>query len=238
MRRRGARRSLAVLWIFSAAVLGATPSADVLLALNPKPLTEGERLQNAAWCLEAGRAAMNQGALGQALDLLDKCLELNSEESEAHFSKGILFGDERVRLRAQAIAEFQLYLASNPGNGLAHAELGRTYQQKGDIAAAEEQYRLATTRDPSQPDGWYRYGELLIFYTDRVQQGIDLTLRAIARGAADGWPFGNLAQGYVRLGKYPEARTAASKAIALFKAAGMPGEAAQVDRLVQSIKGK
>jgi tetratricopeptide (TPR) repeat protein len=238
MERQGARLAIVVLGAFIAARAGAAPSVDALLSLDAAVLTEGARLQNAASCLEAGRAAMDKGALGQALDLLNKCLELNGEESEAHFSKGILFGDERIRLRAQAIAELELYLASNPANGYAHAELGRTLQQKGDIAAAEEHFRLATARDPTEPDGWFRYGELLIFYTDRVQQGIDLTLTAIARGAADGWPLGNLAQGYARLGKYAEARAAASKAIAKFASAGMAGEAAQVNRLVQSLEGK
>jgi tetratricopeptide (TPR) repeat protein len=238
MRGRGAHLTIVMLGAFIAARAGAAPSADALLSLDAAVLTEGARLQNAASCLEAGRAAMDSGALGQALDLLNKCLELNSEESEAHFSKALLFGDERVRLRAQAIAELELYLAFNPANGYAHAALGRTLQQKGDIAAAEEHYRLATTRDPVEPDGWSRYGELLIFYTDRVQQGIDLTLTAIARGASDGWPFGNLAQGYARLGKYAEARAAAAKAITKFISAGMTGEAAQVNRLVQSLKGK
>jgi tetratricopeptide (TPR) repeat protein len=222
----------------AAAAAGAAPTIDSLLALKAEGMSEGERLQNAAYCLEAGRQAREQGKFGTALDLFNKTLELNSEETEAHWQKVIMLEDERIGLLTQALTELRLFLATNPNNGHALAQLGWHYQRKGRVAEAEEQYKLAATKDPSDWWIWERYGDLLIGFTDRVQEGIDCEKSAIARGDTEPWAQVILAQGYVRLGKYPDARACASKAIALLRPMGMNEPIAEMNQLLHSIEGK
>jgi tetratricopeptide (TPR) repeat protein len=238
MRRSSVLSVLILFMTLTAEASGAESTTESLLALKAEGMSEGERLQNASACLEAGRQAREQQKFGTALDLFNKTLELNSEETEAHWEKAIVFGDERVGLGTQAIAELRLFLATNPHHGRAIAELGRQYQRKGRIADAEEQYKLAISRDPSDPWTWERHADLLIGFTDRVQEGIDDAKSAIARGDSEPWPQMILARGYVRLGKFADARTCASKAIAGLRALGMNQQVTEMNQLLHSIEGR
>jgi tetratricopeptide (TPR) repeat protein len=238
MRGSLAQPVLIALLALAAAAAGAAPTIDTLLALKVEGMSEGERLQNAAYCLDAGRQAREQGKFGAALDLFNKTLELNSEETEARWEKAIMFGDDRLGLRTQALAELRLFLATNPNHGHALAQLGWNYQQKGRVAEAEEQYKLAMTKDSSDWWIWERYGDLLIRFTDRVQEGIDYEKSAVARGDTEPWAQMILAHGYARLGKYPEARASAMKAIALLRPMGMDEPIADMNQLLHSIEGK
>jgi len=229
---------LIILLALTAVAAGAEPTIDSLLSLKAEGMSEGERLQNAAYCLEAGRQAREQGKFGTALDLFNKTLELNSEETEAHWEKVIMLEDERIGLRTQAMAELRLFLATNPNHGHAHAQLGWHYQNQGKFAEAEEQYKLAAARDPSDWWIWERYGDLLIGHTDRVQEGIDYEKSAIARGDTEPWAQMILAQGYVRLGRYPEARSSATKAISLLRPIGLNEPINEMNQLLHSIEGK
>jgi tetratricopeptide (TPR) repeat protein len=238
MRGSRAHPILIALMALAAAAAGAAPAIDTLLALKVEGMSEGERLQNAAYCLDAGRQAREQGKFGTALDLFNKTLELNSEETEARWEKVIMLGDDRLGLRNRATAELRLFLATNPNHGHALAQLGWLYQRKGRYAEAEEQYKLAMAKDPSDWWIWERYGDLLIGYTDRVQEGIDCEKSAIARGDAEPWVQMLLAHGYARLGKYPEARASAAKAIALLRPHGMDEPIAEMNQLLHSVEGK
>lgn len=228
---------LTILLILAAAA-GAEPTVSELLALKPEGMNEGDRMQNAAYCLEAGQHAREQEKFGLALDLFNKCLELNGEETEAHLQKAIIFGDDRIALRAQAMAELRLFLATNPRNGQALALLGWEYKMKGKIAEAEQQYKLAVARDPGDPWNLARYGDLLVGFTDRVQEGIDCTLTAVAGGNTEPWPQMILAHGYVRMGKYAEARACAARAIAGLRAHGEAQPIQEMNRLLRAIEGK
>ncbi|MGA2615778.1 MAG: tetratricopeptide repeat protein [Spirochaetia bacterium] len=228
-----------ILLVLPAAAGGADPTVESLLSLKADGMNEGDRLQNAMYCLTAGRQARDDGKFGTALDLFNKCLELNSEEAEAHFQKGILFGDERVGLRKQAISELLLFLAANPANGHAAAELGHQYMMLGRFTEAEEQYKLAIARDPGDPYAWGVYGVLLIGFTDRVQEGVDLEKAAAVRGSDEPWFQMSLAWGYYRLGKYAESRASANKAIAALRKYGR-GENPidEMNQLLRMIEGK
>jgi tetratricopeptide (TPR) repeat protein len=220
-------------------VAAAQQDAKILLALKPEGMTEGEKLDYAASCLEAGREALQQDKLGTALDLFDKCLELDSGQAEAHLEKGFLLGDERVGLRSLAIAELKLYTAAKPGDGNAITMIGSLYENWGKIPEALEQGRLATARDPGNSWAWLLYGRLLINFTDRVKEGIDCVKSAVAHGDASPWPLVTLARGYVRTGEYASARASASKAITLLrKDPGTEGEIAGLNGLMKSIAGK
>jgi tetratricopeptide (TPR) repeat protein len=233
------RSALICLLALAATVAAAQQDARVLLSLKPEDLSEGERLEYAASCLEAGREAMQQGKLGTALDLFDKCLELDSGQAEAHREKGFLLGDERVGLRSLAIAELQLYAAARPGDGSAITMLGSLYENWGKIPEALEQGKLATARDPGSAWAWLLYGRLLINFTDRVREGIDCAKSAVLRGDTSPWPQIALVRGYVRTGDYASARASASKAIALLRQEpGMDREIAGVNRLMKSIDKK
>jgi tetratricopeptide (TPR) repeat protein len=238
MRGSRAQPILLALMALAAAAAGAAPTVDTLLALKVEGMSEGERLQNAAYCLDAGRQAREQGKFGSALDLFNKTLELNSEETEAHWEKVVLFGDDRLGLRTRATEELRLFLATNPNHGHALAQLGWHFQRKGKFVEAEEQYKLAAAKDPSDWWIWERYGDLLISFTDRVQEGIDYEKSAIARGDAEPWVQVLLAHGYIRLGKYPDARASAAKAIALLRPIGMDEQIAEMNQLLHSIEGK
>jgi tetratricopeptide (TPR) repeat protein len=228
-----------VLLVLCTAVGIDEPTADYLLSLKTEGMNEGDRLQNAMYCLSAGQKAHDEGKFGMALDLFDKCLELNSERTEAHLQKAFLFGDERVGLRAQAISELRLFLATNPNNGHALREFGREYMQMGRFAEAEEQFKLGIARDPNNPWTWGTYGVFLINFTDRVQQGVDFEKNVAARGCDEPWFEMVLAWGSVRLGKYADARASATKAIAdlrKYNRGQQPVD--EMNRLLHAIEGK
>ncbi len=238
------RLSTAILSTLLLAVAAATgisdPTAEALLSLSAKGMSEGERLQNASYCLAAGRAAFEAGKLGTALDLFNKCLELNSEEMEAHLEKGRLLGDDRVQLRSMALSELLLYTSANPADGHALADLGDQYMRSGRPAEAEERLKTAISLDAGDPMPKGVYGILLIQFTDRVQQGVDLAAAAVKGLPDEPWFQMVLAWGYVRLEKYAEARAAAAAAIAAINA--RPGwgtdSVEEMNRLVRSIAGK
>ena len=233
------RSVLVCLLALAATIAAAQQDAGFLLSLKPEGLSEGEKLQHAASCLEAGREALQQDKLGMALDLFDKCLELDSGQAEAHLEKGFLLGGERVGLRSLAIAELKLYAAAKPGDGNAMTMLGSLYENWGKIPEALEQFKLAAAREPGNSWAWARYGSLLINFTDKVQEGIDCVKSAVARGDSSPWPQITLARAYIRAGNYASARASASKAIALLrKEPGTEGDIAGVNRLVKSIAGK
>jgi tetratricopeptide (TPR) repeat protein len=228
-----------ILLVLPPATVAADPSVESLLSLKAEGMNEGDRLQNSAYCLAAGQQAREDGKFGTALDLFNKCFELNSEETRVHMQKGFLFGDERVGLRAQAISELRLYLATNPNDGQAHQMLGFQYMQMGLMKEAEEQFKLGIARDPGNPGVWGPYGVFLISFTDRVQEGIDCEKAAAARGSDEPWFEMSLAQGYVRLGKYAEARASATKAIADLRKYGRGQPPVdEMNRLLRLIEGK
>jgi tetratricopeptide (TPR) repeat protein len=228
-----------ILLVLPPAASLADPTVESLLSLKAEGMSEGDRLQNSAYCLAAGRRAQDQGKFGTALDLYNKCLELNSEETEAHLQKGRLFGDERVGLRAQAIFELLLYVAANPANGDALSDLGVQYMRTGRMAEAEERFKLAVSRDPGNPSYKGFYGILLISYTERVKEGVDLEKAAVKGIPEEPWFWMTLAWGQVRLGRYAEARASAAGAITAIRARGWGQQAIdEMNGLVRSIAGK
>lgn len=238
MRAESTVVSCIILSVLAAAMVDAAPAIDVLLSLKVDGMTEGDRLQNAAYCLEAGRQAREQGKLGTAMDLFNKTLELNAEASEVHWEKAILLTDDRVGLYSQAMAELRLFLATNPNYGHALAELGSAYQRRGRIAEAEEQYKLAVAKDPRDPYALGKYGAFLIMFGDRVQEGIDDEKSAIAGGDTGPWIQMMLAWGYVRLEKYSDARARAKSAIASLRPVGDQQGIDEMNRLLVSIEGR
>jgi tetratricopeptide (TPR) repeat protein len=239
MRTQMRGSALVFLIAFAATAAAAQQDTKHLLSLKSEGLSEGEKLEYAASCLDAGREAMRQDKLGLALDLFDKCLELNSEEVEAHLEKGFLLGDVRIGLRSQAMSELRLYIAANPNSGNAMTELGSLYENSGKIPEALEQFKLAAAREPGNSWAWARYGGLLVNFTDKVQEGIDCLKLAVAKGDDSPWSQISLARGYVRAGNYASARASAAKAIALLRQEpGTEGDIAGVNRLMKSIAKK
>lgn len=229
-----------MLLVLGAATGVAEPTVESLLSLNGQGMSEGDRLQNASYCLAAGRAAYQAGKLGTALDLFNKCLELNGEEMEAHLEKGLLFRDDRVALRTLAISELLLYVSANPSDGHALAELADQYRRLGRIAEAEERFKAAVAQDPGDPMPKGGYGAMLIQLSDRVQEGVGLEVAAVKGIPDEPWFRMNLAWGYVRLEKYKEARAAAAAAIAAINAKPGWGSGAveEMNRLLRTIEGK
>ena len=224
------------LLLLAAGAAGSEPTVSQLLSLKAEGMKEGDRLQNVAYCMAAGQKARESGQFGTALDLFTKSLELDPERTEAHLQKALLFGDDRVGLHALAVSELRLFLAANPGDGQALAHLGWEYRMNGRIDEAMEQFKAAAARDPG--DWWIRerYGELLIAYTDRIQDGIDSEIAALSRGDPDPFPHTFLAQGYFILGKYAEARASATRAAAALSARGIRPD--DMNRLLAAIEGK
>ena len=224
--------------LLAAAAASGAPSADYLLLLKADGLNEGERLQNASYCLELGKQALEAGKFGNALDLFNKCLELDSEKVEAHFHKGRLYKDDRVGLLAQAIAELKIYIASSPNDGWALAELGWAYRVKGKGSEAEETFKLATRKDPGNPGAWQAYGDFLVS-VDRSLEGLEMSNTALARGADGPWPYATRARAYLNLGKWAKARADANKAVELArKMLGQDSLIIDMNGLLRSVSGK
>lgn len=59
---------------------------------------------------------------------------------------------------AEAEPYFREVLKSDPGNAVAHFNLGFTLQKRGDLPAAIDEFRAATQRNPKIDRAWYGMG--------------------------------------------------------------------------------
>ncbi|MEZ6185963.1 MAG: serine/threonine-protein kinase [Planctomycetota bacterium] len=95
---------------------------------------------------EEGAKAIMSDRLQEALELLDRALELNPRDAQALRERGVAKG--RLGQREAAIADYDLALELDPGDAVSWHNRGRNLAQLGRYAEAQESYDRALEITP------------------------------------------------------------------------------------------
>jgi tetratricopeptide (TPR) repeat protein len=115
--------------------------------------------------------------------------------------------------RAEALGTFERVLDVDPGNALAHENIGVAMLQAGDRAAAEASLRRAVALDPGLAGAWTALGVALAT-TNRRAEAIDAWTRAVALDRTAFDALFNLTVNLAQAGRTEEARTYGERYIA------------------------
>jgi tetratricopeptide (TPR) repeat protein len=105
-----------------------------------------------------GALALRQGKAMEALDALNKSLEIK-ENTKAYFSRAMLF--EGTGRPQQAISDIDNVLAAQPENARAWYIKGDCLEQTNDLASALEHYNKAIALEGTEPLFYIRRGLVL-----------------------------------------------------------------------------
>jgi Tfp pilus assembly protein PilF len=101
-----------------------------------------------------GMALLNDGDIEAASKQVERALEQNPGETEAHYYKGVIarqHGD-----LPSAIKEMELVVAANPQHVLAQAELGTLSLQTGNLDGARKAFEQAVSVRPDVAENHYQ----------------------------------------------------------------------------------
>ncbi|HVA44977.1 MAG TPA: tetratricopeptide repeat protein [Pirellulales bacterium] len=127
-----------------------------------------------------GRARYENRQLREALNLLERSLELDPHEVEAHRWVGVVLYE--LGLYLPAIPHLEEVALREPSNGRLHRLLGIIHRERGEVlgdafafGAAVEAYQESLRRDPSPPDAQDVRLELArcFFYRNEWDEALD-----------------------------------------------------------------
>jgi len=149
-----------------------------------------------------GDAHFQQGKLGRAFVQYERALQLNPDNTQVHYKKGLLFMVEG--LTKEAIAEFQEVLKKEPNHSLAYEGMGLALFKSGQSEAAEEHFQKALDLDPSL---WKTHTFLGIIYNhqSRFEAALREHKAAIALEPDKGILYNNLGISYALMGQHDDA---------------------------------
>lgn len=109
----------------------------------------------------------------------------------------------------EAMALLKFAVALDPGNGLAHFNLGvLELAVNGDAAAASDQFRRAAEADPDFARAYYNLGVVQLFYLHKPRVAADSFKRAVELEGDYAAGYAGLGLAYESLGEYGAARDA------------------------------
>jgi len=103
-----------------------------------------------------GMTLVNDGDIEGASVQIDRALQENPNEAEAHYYKGVILR-QRGDLPA-AIKEMEVVVNANPQHVLAQVELGTLSLQMGDLDRARRALEKAVSISPNTPENHYQLG--------------------------------------------------------------------------------
>ena len=103
--------------------------------------------------------AHQRGESEEAVALIERSLELESDRADWHSNLGIVLQD-RLRLE-EALAAYRRAIALDPSHANAHSNLGVVLRATGELGEAEAAYRAAIRIDPEHADAYHNLGVLL-----------------------------------------------------------------------------
>ncbi len=106
--------------------------------------------------VESGRAYLEAGDYGEAIDALEAAAEQAPKDSDAHFLLGQAYNQNGEL--SKAADAFRKVLELEPDNAAAHHNLGVTYYQLQDLQSAIDEFEKALDADPDDPDTHYQMG--------------------------------------------------------------------------------
>jgi Flp pilus assembly protein TadD len=129
-----------------------------------------------------GMTLLNDGDIEAASQQIERALQQNPNEIEAHYYKGVI-ARQRGDLSA-AINEMELVVSANPQHALAQVELGTLALQTGNLDRARQAFEQAVVLSPEVPENHYQlglaYSRLGLPDKARVQMAEFQKLRAAA----------------------------------------------------------
>jgi tetratricopeptide (TPR) repeat protein len=207
-----AYRKLALLYWRQGRALEAIATLERALASG---VTQSEvRIKLGQYLAESGQPA-------RAIELLAATAGTDPDALIALGNAYTLAGRQR-----EAIATFNRLLAIDPGNAVAHENIGVAQLGAGDVAAAERALRRALELDPSRAGAHTALG-VAVASTGRRDEAIELWKRAVALDPMELNALYNLAVNLVEAGRRDEAVPHAER----FIAAAPPSMQADADAL-------
>jgi Flp pilus assembly protein TadD len=129
-----------------------------------------------------GMALLNDGDIEAASQQIERALQQNPNEIDAHYYKGVI-ARQRGDLSG-AINQMELVVKANPQHALAQAELGTLSLQTGNLDRARQVFERAVVLSPEVPENHYQlalaYSRLGLQNEARVQMGEFQKLKAAA----------------------------------------------------------
>lgn len=105
-----------------------------------------------------GKALLNHGEEGKALEEFQKAEATNPNLLFLHFNLGLAY--QRLRQTEVAEAEFRKDIALEPDMAYNYEQLGKLYEQQGRDEDAEKMYREALAREPRLTDSLLKLGQI------------------------------------------------------------------------------
>jgi tetratricopeptide (TPR) repeat protein len=200
--------------------LGVSWIDDYRLTHHPQSIVEARKacdqavaLGNAGaeghMCL--GTLARDTGKYAAAADEYQKALQLESGNELA--SIGLAMAYEQLNQPEKAEATYKQIIALHPNYWHGYDLLGGFYFRIADYAKAEENFRLATEKDPRNFRSFSDLGAALLFQ-NKDQEATTVLEKSIALRPT-GEASGNLGIALFRLRRFPEAATEFRRAVQL-----------------------
>jgi len=159
---------------------------------------------------KSGDAFLSRGNLPRALVQYEKSLQLNPNNIELVYKKGLLF--VIGGLNEDAIKEFQKVIKRRPWHALAYKGMGQALFQMKKYDEAEKNFRDAIARDPKL---WKAHNSLGIIYDykKRYDMAIHNYNKAISLKPDEGFLYNNLGVSWSLAGDYEKAINAFNTAL-------------------------
>src|SRR6267378_4134276 len=103
-----------------------------------------------------GMTLLNDGDMEAASQQIERALQQDPKEIEAHYYKGVI-ARQRGDLPG-AINEMELVVGANPQHALAQVELGTLALQTGNLDRARQAFEQAVALSPDVPENHYQLG--------------------------------------------------------------------------------
>jgi len=129
-----------------------------------------------------GKLAIDDGKPDEAIEHLDRTLELKPDHPTAWLEKGNALA--ALKRYGEAEVMYRETLRLSPGYGTAHRNLAIALRRQNRIGEAETALRKSLLWDPDSATGWAELGNLYL-QTRRYAEAADAYRQAISRGRDD-----------------------------------------------------
>jgi len=139
-------------------------------------------------------------------------LAVTGQNDFAHFGLGkSLLKEHRLD---EAIAQFEIVLATHPNDPDANSQMGYALMEKGNIDQAIRHFQQTLKTRPGDPDAQTNVGNLLL-KSDRAEEAVEHYRIVVQQDPSSALAHYNLAVGLHRLGQLPEAIAQYKEALAI-----------------------
>lgn len=106
-----------------------------------------------------GLVRQSQGAVDEALELIERSLKTGPRNAAAHFNKANLLA--QLGRAADAVKAYRKAIDLRPGDADPRLNLGVLLYHEGDLQGAAQAFRAMVAKVPADPRGYYNLGKVL-----------------------------------------------------------------------------